>query len=93
MSRHTIHGTPPRAGGAGPAPPICTGRERSVFSLRERRSRVKRLRAPVCYSVLALCGLLVGGRADGQVGLTITPAMAKGAATAPVTIVEFSDYQ
>jgi hypothetical protein len=35
----------------------------------------------------------VGTRADGQVNLTVDPAMTKGAAGAPVTIVEFSDFQ
>jgi protein-disulfide isomerase len=35
----------------------------------------------------------VGERADGQVNLTVDPAMARGATGAPVTIVEFSDYQ
>jgi len=31
--------------------------------------------------------------ADAQVNLTVVPAMTKGGAGAPVTIVEFSDYQ
>jgi hypothetical protein len=35
----------------------------------------------------------VGARADGQVNLTADPAMTKGPAGAPVTIVEFSDFQ
>lgn len=52
-----------------------------------------RRRARVYYSLLALLLALVEGSADAQVGLTITPAMTKGSATAPVTIVEFSDYQ
>jgi hypothetical protein len=51
----------------------------------------RRLR--VYYSVLALLLLAGGGRADGQVNLSIAPAMSKGPAGAPVTIVEFSDYQ
>jgi hypothetical protein len=56
---------------------------------------VKRI-ALVAALVVAVGGLGVllltpGGRA--QVNLTIEPAMAKGAATAKVTIVEFSDYQ
>jgi protein-disulfide isomerase len=37
--------------------------------------------------------LAVGADADGQVNLTVDPAMTKGSAGAPVTIVEFSDYQ
>ena len=38
---------------------------------------------------------LAGGAAVAQspVDLTIEPTMVKGPATAPVTIVEFSDYQ
>jgi protein-disulfide isomerase len=35
----------------------------------------------------------MGARADGQVNLTVDPAMTRGPAGAPVTIVEFSDYQ
>lgn len=31
--------------------------------------------------------------AGAQVQLTITPVMTKGSASAPVTIVEFTDYQ
>jgi hypothetical protein len=31
--------------------------------------------------------------ARAQVGITVDPAMTKGAGGAPVTIVEFSDYQ
>lgn len=50
-------------------------------------------RSRVYYSLLAVLLLIVGGRADGQVNLTVDPAMARGAAGAPVTIVEFSDYQ
>jgi hypothetical protein len=56
-----------------------------------RRARVYySLLAP---SLLALLALVAGPRAEGQVSLTVTPAMTKGAAGAPVTIVEFSDYQ
>jgi hypothetical protein len=43
-------------------------------------------------SVLTL--LLVGaGGAAAQIDLRVEPAMTKGAAGAPITIVEFSDYQ
>jgi hypothetical protein len=57
-----------------------------------------RRRARVYYSLLgasllAALVLVAGGRADGQVSLTITSAMSKGPAGAAVTIVEFSDYQ
>ena len=37
--------------------------------------------------------LLAPGPARAQFDLTVDPAMVKGPATAPVTIVEFSDYQ
>jgi hypothetical protein len=51
-------------------------------------------RVPVSRGLLALLLLLAtGGRAEGQVGLTVNAAMTKGPAEAPVTIVEFSDYQ
>jgi len=42
---------------------------------------------------LALAAWLIAAPAPAQTGLTITPAMTKGPAQAPVTIVEFSDYQ
>jgi protein-disulfide isomerase len=45
----------------------------------------------VAVGVLGVFLLTPGGRA--QVNLTVEPAMTKGAATAKVTIVEFSDYQ
>jgi protein-disulfide isomerase len=45
----------------------------------------------VAVGVLGVSLLTPGGRA--QVNLTVEPAMTKGAATAKVTIVEFSDYQ
>ena len=42
---------------------------------------------------LALAVSLIASPAPAQTRPTITPAMTKGAAGAPVTIVEFSDYQ
>ena len=36
---------------------------------------------------------VAGGLAQTGAPLTIDPAMTKGPATAPVTLVEFSDYQ
>lgn len=50
-------------------------------------------RSRVYYSLPVMLLLLLGGRAEGQVGLTVNPAMTKGPAAAPVIIVEFSDYQ
>jgi protein-disulfide isomerase len=43
--------------------------------------------------LLALAVARGASPASGQVELTITPTMVKGSADAPVTIVEFSDYQ
>ena len=42
---------------------------------------------------LAITGALVPGAARAQVDLTAPPSMVKGPPDAPVTIVEFSDYQ
>jgi len=59
---------------------------------------VSRVRARVYYTLLALALVLVAPVAvacaqERSTGLSIDPVMAKGPATAPVTIVEFSDYQ
>jgi hypothetical protein len=43
--------------------------------------------------LLALALALASSRASAQVELTWSPSMVKGPAQAPVTIVEFSDYQ
>ncbi len=43
--------------------------------------------------LLALSVVACPARALAQVELTWSPSMVKGAAGAPVTIVEFSDYQ
>jgi protein-disulfide isomerase len=47
------------------------------------------------YSILGACALtvLAAAPAAAPVDVTITPGMVRGPATAPVTIVEFSDYQ
>jgi hypothetical protein len=51
----------------------------------------RRWAATVAGVVLALGA--AGGQARPEPAFTIDPAMTKGPATAPVTIVEFSDYQ
>jgi len=45
--------------------------------------------------VASLCGPLFWGAAGASEtrGVTIDPALTRGAANAPVTILEFSDYQ
>jgi hypothetical protein len=48
--------------------------------------------AAACFLIL-LAGLAAGPGAQTRAALGADPAMVKGAATAAVTIVEFSDYQ
>ena len=61
--------------------------------------RLRAIRSPrvytaaLCAVIVVVAGLAAGGRARAQVDITVQPWMTKGAATAPVTIVEFSDYQ
>jgi hypothetical protein len=58
------------------------------------RHLVRRLRG--VYPVVALVLVLAAApfvRAEDDLRLTVDPAMTKGAPGAPVTIVEFSDYQ
>lgn len=50
-------------------------------------------RSTPVYALMALTALVAGGSAAAQVHITIDPVMTKGPAEAPVTIVEFSDYQ
>lgn len=50
------------------------------------------------YTILAALGLVLAtalalAPALAQIELTVAPAMTQGPAQAPVTIVEFSDYQ
>jgi hypothetical protein len=46
------------------------------------------------YAIAAWLALIIlAGPARGQLQLSVDPVMTKGAADAPVTIVEFSDYQ
>ena len=47
----------------------------------------------VYYSLLVFLLLIAGERAHAQVNLTMDPAMTRGPAGAPVTIIEFADYQ
>jgi hypothetical protein len=44
-------------------------------------------------SALLLLVLATGARIHAQVEITFDPAMVKGPRDAPVTIIEFSDYQ
>jgi hypothetical protein len=43
--------------------------------------------------LLVFAALLQIGTVNGQVDLTVTPAMTKGPVGAPVVIVVFTDYQ
>ncbi len=47
----------------------------------------------VYYILLLVLLVLLVSPASGQIELSVEPAMTKGPAGAPVTIVEFSDYQ
>jgi hypothetical protein len=56
-----------------------------------RRPRVYTIWIVPLVLVLALVRVAVGVEMLGDI--TVEPTMVKGSATAPVTIVEFSDYQ
>ena len=56
------------------------------------RSHAARRRRVYYILPWLLIGLFAGGT-RAQVEITITPSMVKGARAAPVTILEFSDYQ
>ena len=63
-----------------------------VRSSTARRPRVYTIR--IVPLVLVLAVLVRGAAAVEMLGdITVEPTMVKGPATAPVTIVEFSDYQ
>jgi hypothetical protein len=51
--------------------------------------------AVACAAALLLLALGADAprAADAQVDITVDPSMVKGPSTAPVTIIEFSDYQ
>ena len=66
----------------------------------KRASRTVRRSPRVYYSSiwallvpLALLAVLVASPAAAQVEITWSPSMVRGPSGAPVTIVEFSDYQ
>lgn len=61
-----------------------------------RRAPGPARRSPRVYTIglaSALALVLWAAAAAAQVQLTITASMARGPATAAVTIIEFSDYQ
>ena len=76
-----------------PLRPLRAARARRILSSVNRGPAALQRRSRVYYSLLIVLLLAVGARADGQVNLTVDPAMTKGSAGAPVTIVEFSDFQ
>jgi hypothetical protein len=53
------------------------------------------LRKSLLLSLLAVCAWTAACSVQGgaPAGVTLNPAMAKGPSGAPVTVVEFSDYQ
>jgi hypothetical protein len=57
-----------------------------------RPPRVYTIRFAFLVALLALVGA-AGGAEPPVVDLSVDPTMVKGPRTAPVTIVEFSDYQ
>jgi len=73
-----------------------TARRPAVYTLAKGHPR----RVPLFPSLISILPLIVvlvlvrGGAAVEMLGdITVEPTMVKGAPTAPVTIVEFSDYQ
>jgi hypothetical protein len=70
------------------SPPRCDGRSRIVSSARDARV------APAPQVAASVLQVVSGARRGAaQVEITVDPNMVKGAPGAPVTIVEFSDYQ
>ena len=67
------------------------------YSRPVRRAPLPARRSPRVYYILFLLLLLASALgtplAGAQVELTVHPSMIKGPPGAPVTIVEFSDYQ
>jgi len=69
---------------------------RCVKGLPRRGARSPRVYYSSMWTILALVVLAVGSAppaARAQVEITWSPSMVKGPTGAPVTIVEFSDYQ
>lgn len=68
---------------------------RSVKCLSRCAGRSTRVYYSSIAIMLALLAIVApaGSRAVAQIEITWTPSMVKGPAGAPVTIVEFSDYQ
>ena len=65
-----------------------------VRSRTARRPRVYTIRIVPLVLALALTVHVRGAAAVEMLGdITVEPTMVRGPATAPVTIVEFSDYQ
>ena len=62
-----------------------------VRSTTARRPRVYTIRVALLGLALALVYGAAGAEMFGDI--TVEPTMVRGPATAPVTIVEFSDYQ
>ena len=62
---------------------------------RDRVAQRVSLGVSLVFVLLAVIALVTPGtrRARADVDLTVHPAMTRGPAGAPVTIVEFSDYQ
>lgn len=71
----------------------CGRPSRVVFCPEMEQVRAVLLRARHHLLSLALLLGVAAGPAAAQVNLSLDPMMALGPATAPVTIVEFSDYQ
>ena len=83
-----------------PPRPVAMSPTASYPRAVKRASRSARRSPRVYYSSLwlllvslAALAVLVAQRAPAQVEITWSPSMVKGPSGAPVTIVEFSDYQ
>ena len=76
-----------RTAASYPRPVTC------VWRCADRSPRVYYSRLRMLRWLLALAVVLSAPYALAQVELTWSPSMVKGPSGAPVTIVEFSDYQ